>query len=766
MSTRTPLPILCLILLLLAGGARLQAAAPADSLPATPAAPFGIWVSTNSTQRGGDIFYAAGARWTNLYFPWRYIETSPGVYNWAGTDAMLARAAAQGYEIILTVWENPAWAADTTCGPIRAEHLPTFAAFLQAAAARYSGPPYHVRHWALYNEPDNGDAVDNTGGCWGRTHPNHAPGAGGAAYAHMLTYAYPAIKAGNPQAKVLIGGLAYDFWYPSWGGPFDRNFLSELLAAGGGNYFDLINFHYYPAFAFNWNSGDRYTSNIYGKAKAIQDGVAAAMGGVRKPVICTEVGRPTAGPPGDALPYSEELTARYVLQAHARALSFGMHPVIWFMAADSDGMSRKYGLLYSDLSPKPAFFAYQTLATELEGATFVQARRDWSTAFEGYDFNWQGRVKTVAWTTGETPQALSLAVTQPGGSLRIVDKSGAVAVATDGGAGDGDGLTNAAVSIILGPSPLIIENLSQPLHTATPTPTPIPVTPTPTATPTATATPTSTMTPTASPTPTITPTPTVTPTATATPTSTMTPTASPTPTITPTPTVTPTATPRLPKTPTATPTVIPTVTVTPTPDSACQERLINGGFEGTGGWTFPVTSSTAGYSTAAARSGPRSARLGLLPGAQLGPAAALPWPAPLPGPAQDLAHSYSTALQSFTLPAGAAAVTLDFWYLPGSEDSPGRDWQSLFLLKPGALTIVATLMRDHQNAGAWQHASFDLTAYRGRELILYFEVYNNSDAAAGRTWMFVDDVRVQACQTPPTATPVPSDFLFLPLISR
>ena len=37
-------------------------------------------------------------------------------------------------------------------------------------------------------------------------------------------------------------------------------------------------------------------------------------------------------------------------------------------------------------------------------------------------------------------------------------------------------------------------------------------------------------------------------------------------------------------------------------------------------------------------------------------------------------------------------------------------------------------------------------AYRGRSLVLYFEVYNDGTGPQGRTWMFVDDVSVEACR--------------------
>ena len=52
----------------------------------------------------------------------------------------------------------------------------------------------------------------------------------------------------------------------------------------------------------------------------------------------------------------------------------------------------------------------------------------------------------------------------------------------------------------------------------------------------------------------------------------------------------------------------------PTAVPACQELVTNGDFEKDEAWDFPVTASRAGYTTAEAHTGTRSARLGLLPG--------------------------------------------------------------------------------------------------------------------------------------------------------
>ena len=73
----------------------------------------------------------------------------------------------------------------------------------------------------------------------------------------------------------------------------------------------------------------------------------------------------------------------------------------------------------------------------------------------------------------------------------------------------------------------------------------------------------------------------------------------PLPTVTPSPSPTPTRT---------------DATPSPTPTSAaCSEPVANGGFEANAAWTFALTANPAGYTTAQAHTGARSARLGVVP---------------------------------------------------------------------------------------------------------------------------------------------------------
>ena len=450
-----------------------------------PTDPFGTYLIPSGGQiRGAAEMTAIGANWTSIYLSWRAVEISPGVYNWSSWDQVLADAAAHDLQIILTVGGNPDWAADTSCGPIHAEHLPTFANFLTAAVQRYSVPPYNVLHWSLYNEPDNSDAVTYlwVGGCWGdASNPKKAPGASGYAYAEMLSFAYPAIKAGNPDVQVVLGGLAYD-WFVGEGGVFDPAFLDDLLLGGGGQYFDIMNFHHFLKFDDRWydDSGgfDRYNRGLVYKANWIQNELIRLTGD-SKPIMCSESGKNSINYLGEN---REEDQARFVVRLYVRAMSSEIFPMVYFEGVDEPQLGedlRHMGLMTEGLDPKPSYYVYETLVDELAGAEFVRVRDDLWNRFEGYEFNVNGRLKNVIWHTDDMIEQISLAVSQPGGTIRIVKKDGREASVRDGGAGDLDGQTNGFVGVNINISPRYFEDMSMPTYT--PTPTPI-LTPTPTAT--------------------------------------------------------------------------------------------------------------------------------------------------------------------------------------------------------------------------------------------------------------------------------------------
>lgn len=382
----------------------------------------------------------AGAGRVRIPLSWSTIEpvnTSPAEYRWSPDyDERLAQISLNHMDVILTIEGNPSWAATTPTGPIDKVPIGEFVEFVVAAVQRYSSPPYNVKLWEFYNEPDNGDllwAVNSGLGYWG-IDPE--------AYADMLAAVYGPIKQVDPEAQVLIGGLCFDFWEEE-GGPFIKDFLDRVLEHGGGEYFDILNFHYYPtAFASKWNS---YGPGLVGKTRFLRYKLAAFD--LHKPVTCTEAGVENVNTGTD------EIQSRYVPILYVHTMAADLLSLSWFMLVDQDPGYWKTGLLRADLTRKPAFYAYQTASQRLGKASYVGAlssAEKGTDAMEAYRFLGQdGQTQfIVAWTNEEQEHPLPLQAKQ----VLIVDKYGSKRWLYDISDRRLDGVTTVPV----GPSPIYL----------------------------------------------------------------------------------------------------------------------------------------------------------------------------------------------------------------------------------------------------------------------------------------------------------------------
>jgi hypothetical protein len=178
----------------------------------------------------------------------------------------------------------------------------------------------------------------------------------------------------------------------------------------------------------------------------------------------------------------------------------------------------------------------------------------------------------------------------------------------------------------------------------------------------------------------------------------------------------------------------------------CTDLVQNGGFEQDAAWQRPRTALGARYvgqggfpQGGTPHSGQRAIRLGTLTATSHA--------------------SYSSVRQQIHVPTTANVVTLEFWVWMFSQDADGGDRQEAYLLNPDTGGIMVRVWRvdPAQNVPNWQVVRADLTPYRGQDVLLYFNVYNDGDDKP--TALFLDDVHVLACaalRPTPTATPFPS----------
>lgn len=396
---------------------------------------------------GLDDIQAAGAQWARVAFSWSSVEpadTTPEYFNWSRWDEEVSSADSTGVSVVATIHGNPSWAAEYPGGPLYPDHVMDFVELMEAAVERYDGDGKMdapgspvVEHWELYNEPDGASIflAEAGYGYWGDY---------GAEYADLFRQVYPAIKAANPDVKLLIGGLAYErFREDDPGNPYVRQFLDDFLAAGGGNYIDVFNFHYYPGFADVW---EPYGRELIGKTAYFRSMLSGY--GLSMPIVCTEIGEHSDTSQGG----SDETQSRYVVKSFVWAMAADLDYATWFALRDiTDGFPYLYGLLDPSWQRKPSFYAFRTAAGQLGDASFVRAMSTeelGDTEAEGYVFRKQGQAFYVVW--------MNDAVTRPvrfgGSTAQVVEKYGLWSTIADAD----DGLADGLVTVDIGSSPVYV----------------------------------------------------------------------------------------------------------------------------------------------------------------------------------------------------------------------------------------------------------------------------------------------------------------------
>jgi hypothetical protein len=362
---------------------------------------FQVYGGANSGSPYHSALMDSGASWVRLVIDWSQIEpknTTPANYSWRETDSIARLAYERCMPIIFLFENNPAWASSLAQGPLDKVGLSELVQVMQAIVERYDGDGFQdapgspqVIYFEMYNEPDMGLVASEER--WGNY---------GDKYAAMLKAVYPAIKQVNPDAKVVFGGIAYDnFSDATWAGPFVRKFLDDVLKNGGGAYFDIMNYHFYPHFGYNWTKNfPKDGPGLVEKTEAIR--AVLRKYNVNKPVIITEMGWHSNG----RAPYgSYVLQTRYLQQVFTQAKAAGIPMAAWWPLADPrDAFDNgDTGVItnknFPPITRKPSYFAYQTFMREIAPARFV-AEVASEPDIKIYQFQDDAKNRTiyVAWT--------------------------------------------------------------------------------------------------------------------------------------------------------------------------------------------------------------------------------------------------------------------------------------------------------------------------------------------------------------------------------
>jgi len=349
---------------------------------------FGVQMywNTGNTVKYFPFLTESNASWLRVPILWVSIEptnTTPALYNWASVDRAAAAALDTQINVILTIERAPGWAATYPDGPIDKVDISEFTEFMQALVERYdgdgvddaSGSPV-VNYFELYNEPDR---YCSGGFSWG---------ASGDKYAAMLKAVYPVVKAANANAKVVFGGIAYDNFnakscnpndladnWPIKGSGFVYEFLDDVLNAGGGSYFDVMNFHFYSAFSPNWirfPGSNSLSVGLLEKTNYVRQKLQD-YGVGDKPIIITEAGHNSNPTPGNNT--SQQMQAQFVPVLFSQGMAGKLQILIWWLLYDltlNDYPFQNGLITIGDPIPekKLAFDAYKIAVAQLGSARF------------------------------------------------------------------------------------------------------------------------------------------------------------------------------------------------------------------------------------------------------------------------------------------------------------------------------------------------------------------------------------------------------------
>lgn len=300
---------------------------------------------------------SVGASFVRVDIHWAWLEpVGPGFDLWnpdqfGRLDAFVVAAAERHLQVLAVVTDSPCWAlpqGDMGCTTASRTNLPAdpqdFADFMGRLVNRYKD---QIHYWELWNEPNMASSPDPV------------------AYANLLKYAYPAVKAADPTAGVIAGALA-----PLEAGSGDAStlgFLNAMYAAGAKGNFDALSFHPYtngpnPL----WYDPQQPMHSFVQSVPLLHQAMLAA--GDNSPIWLTETGWTTVSTcdpsPGacwaPTLPTTTANQRSYLAESLLLAARWNyVGAFFWYElmdsgAADSVAALDHFGLFQQDLTPKPA----------------------------------------------------------------------------------------------------------------------------------------------------------------------------------------------------------------------------------------------------------------------------------------------------------------------------------------------------------------------------------------------------------------------------
>ena len=288
----------------------------------------GIGTSMNDSTGVGSALSWLGVKSVRMDVPWKLVEVSRGQYAMpASIENRVNDATSRGIEpLLILAYGHPLYGNDKPTSPAAIEAFSRYAAYV---AEHFRG---RARLFDLWNEWD--------------AQTGHTAAGTPDAYIALAKQAYPAIKAANPDAVVLSGGLSGSGLAGGW--------LERFLQLGGLQFVDAISVHPY-----NFFSKANTPESAVEQLDHINELTRAAAPARAVRIYVTEMGYPTfTGKGGVTDAAAADDLTRFLQLASKRDYIAG----VWWYCLRDQGTDRAnkehhFGVMDAAMQPKPAAYA-------------------------------------------------------------------------------------------------------------------------------------------------------------------------------------------------------------------------------------------------------------------------------------------------------------------------------------------------------------------------------------------------------------------------
>ncbi len=297
------------------------------------------------------VLDALGVKWARVQTGWAKTEKEEGIYDFAWLDEIVDKIIERGVTPWLSLsYGNPVYTEDAPYHgvgkpPVYTDREKTgWHNYITALVTHYKD---RVSYYEIWNEPDLLSFFK--------------PIPKAELYVQLVKQTVEPLRAIQPDAKVIGGAIA-------WGmTPWSMKYFEDCLEAGLHNYIDIVTYHGYKTVP------ERHTTQEYPAFRNLINKYKPELeywqGESGIPSYVPDEGKGKAAL--TEMKVSEEIQARMLMRRFLLEIGNGSKMVSYFQIADFGHYATLkvafyYGILrLKDGSPKPSYFALQSLATLL-----------------------------------------------------------------------------------------------------------------------------------------------------------------------------------------------------------------------------------------------------------------------------------------------------------------------------------------------------------------------------------------------------------------